>query len=67
VGAGFFNLDAGARGTLAQAEGFVHAEAGAHFLRTGQINGSVFGFTDVKAPIGAPLSWQAGVGARLTW
>jgi hypothetical protein len=63
VGAGFLNVAAGARGTLDSFEGFARAEAGMHFMPTG----SVFGFGEVATAPGAPLAWQAGIGARVTW
>jgi hypothetical protein len=62
-GAGFAEVLAGARSTPgAGLEAYARGEVGWHFMP----NGSAFAFGEAALGTAGP-SWQAGVGARVTW
>lgn len=62
-GSGFAELVAGARSAPGGFEGYARAEAGWKFAPTG----SLYGFGEASVMPGLAPSWQAGLGARVTW
>lgn len=62
-GHGFFDVTAGARGTLDAVEAFARGEVGWRFAP----QGSAFAFGEATLSHDLGAQWQAGVGARMTW
>lgn len=62
-GSGYAELLAGARSAAGGLEAYGRAEAGWRPTE----NASLFGFGEAAISPGLGPSWQAGVGARVTW